>query len=134
MIRARSASVKPLQPPISERVRQQPRQRLEAPSTMQTFTQGVAIERGGPGGGADMAVTKDNLEDFFELRLKEAVYGAHKDELTALLAGFHELVPPAVASRGRASVLRSYFNLLSVEAIRICQGKRIHPSRDLEER
>ena len=54
MIAARSASDSPLQPPISERVRQQPRQRPEAPSTMQTFTQGVAIERGGPGGGVDI--------------------------------------------------------------------------------
>jgi len=54
MIRARSASVNPLQPPISARVRQQPRHRPLAPSTMQTLTQGVAIERGGPG-GVDMA-------------------------------------------------------------------------------
>lgn len=51
MILSRSASVKPLQPPISDRVRQQPRQSPEAPSTMQTLTQGVVIERGGPGGG-----------------------------------------------------------------------------------
>jgi len=50
MIRARSASVNPLQPPISDRVRQQPRQRLVAPSTTQTLTHGVAILRGGPGG------------------------------------------------------------------------------------
>ena len=51
MIAARSASVKPLQPPISDRVRQQPRQRLVAPSTTQTLTQGVAMLRGGPGTG-----------------------------------------------------------------------------------
>ena len=51
MITARSSSVNPLQPPISDRVRQQPRQRLEAPSTTQTLTQGVAMLRGGPGGG-----------------------------------------------------------------------------------
>lgn len=50
MITARSASVSPLQPPISDRVRQQPRQRPEAPSTTQTLTQGVAMLRGGPGG------------------------------------------------------------------------------------
>ena len=50
MIRARSASVKPLQPPISDRVRQQPRQRLVAPSTTQTLTQGEAMLRGGPEG------------------------------------------------------------------------------------
>ncbi len=50
MIRARSASVKPLQPPISDRVRQQPRHRLVAPSTTQTLTQGVAMLRGGPCG------------------------------------------------------------------------------------
>ena len=50
MITARSASVKPLQPPISDRVRQQPRHRLVAPSTTQTLTQGVAMLRGGPGG------------------------------------------------------------------------------------
>ena len=49
MIAARSASVNPLQPPISDRVRQQPRQRLVAPSTTQTLTQGVAMLRGGPG-------------------------------------------------------------------------------------
>ncbi len=53
MIRARSASVNPLQPPISERVRQQPRQRLVAPSTMQTLTQGVATDFGTAAGGAD---------------------------------------------------------------------------------
>ena len=51
MILSRSSSVKPLQPPISDRVRQQPRHRPLAPSTMQTLTQGVAIERGGPDGG-----------------------------------------------------------------------------------
>ena len=50
MIDARSASVKPLQPPISDRVRQQPRQRLVAPSTMQTLTQGLAMPGGGPEG------------------------------------------------------------------------------------
>lgn len=54
MTLARSSSVNPLQPPISDRVRQQPRQRLDAPSTTQTLTQGVAIERGGPDGGRDM--------------------------------------------------------------------------------
>lgn len=51
MIRARSASVNPLQPPISDRVRQQPRHRLVAPSTTQTLTQGVAMLGGGPGAG-----------------------------------------------------------------------------------
>lgn len=53
MIAARSASDSPAQPAISDRVRQQPRQRLEAPSTTQTLTQGVAIDRGGvsEGGG-----------------------------------------------------------------------------------
>ena len=51
MISARRASVILLQPPISDRVRKQPRQRLEAPSTTQTLTQGVAMLRGGPGGG-----------------------------------------------------------------------------------
>ena len=50
MIRARSSSVNPLQPAISDRVRQQPKQRLEAPSTTQTLTQGVAMLRGGPDG------------------------------------------------------------------------------------
>ena len=50
MIAARSASENPLQPPISDRVRQHPRQRLVAPSTMQTLTQGVAMLRGGPCG------------------------------------------------------------------------------------
>ena len=47
MIAARSASLNPLQLPISDKVRKQPRHRLEAPSTTQTFMQGVAIERGG---------------------------------------------------------------------------------------
>jgi len=51
MIAARSASVNPLQPAISDRVRQQPRQRLDAPSTTQTLTQGVAMLGGGPGTG-----------------------------------------------------------------------------------
>jgi hypothetical protein len=62
MIAARSASLKPLQPLISDRVRQQPRQRPEAPSTMQTLTQGVAIERGGRGAGGsfDDIVAKDD--------------------------------------------------------------------------
>ena len=48
-----------------------------------------------PGGG-DVAVTHRNLERFFELRLREAVFEAHRDELAALLAGFHDLVPPHV--------------------------------------
>ena len=47
-------------------------------------------------GGGDVAVTKANLERFFELRLRECVFEAHREELTALLAGFHELVPPHV--------------------------------------
>ena len=51
MIAARSASVNPLQPAISDRVRQQPRQRLVAPSTTQTLTHGLAMLRGGPDGG-----------------------------------------------------------------------------------
>ena len=50
MIAARSSSVNPPQPAISDRVRQQPRQRLVAPSTTQTLTQGVAMLRGGPCG------------------------------------------------------------------------------------
>jgi hypothetical protein len=66
MIRARSASVNPLQPPISDRVRQQPRQRLVAPSTTQTLTQGVAILRGGPDGGEavdDMSAKYDPVAE-----------------------------------------------------------------------
>ena len=55
MIAARSASVNPLQPAISDRVRQQPRQRLVAPSTTQTLTQGVAMLRGGPGGAEGLS-------------------------------------------------------------------------------
>ena len=35
------------------------------------------------------------MNEFIHLRLREAVYGCHRDALTALLAGFHELVPPA---------------------------------------
>jgi len=55
MITARSASVNPLQPLISDRVRQQPRQRLLAPSTMQTLIQGVVIPPGGPAVGGLLA-------------------------------------------------------------------------------
>ena len=40
-------------------------------------------------------VSKGNVNEFIHLRLREAVYGCHRDALTALLAGFHELVPPA---------------------------------------
>jgi len=53
MIAARSSSVNPPQPPISDRVRQQPRQRLVAPSTTQTLTHGVAIALGISGGGPE---------------------------------------------------------------------------------
>ena len=51
MIPARSASLRLAHPAISDRVRKQPRQRLEAPSTTQTLTQGVAMERSGKKGG-----------------------------------------------------------------------------------
>ncbi len=61
MIAARSASVNPLQPPISDRVRQQPRQRLVAPSTTQTLTQGVAMLRGGPCGLCVFWATVDDM-------------------------------------------------------------------------
>lgn len=50
MISARRVSLSPDQPPISERVRKQPRQRPLGPSTMQTLVQGVAMERGGDEG------------------------------------------------------------------------------------
>lgn len=50
MIAARSASVKPLQPPISDSDRQQPRQKPVAPSTAQTLMHGVAMLEGGRGG------------------------------------------------------------------------------------
>jgi hypothetical protein len=43
MIAARSASLNPVQPATSARVRWQPRHRPLSPSTMQTFTQGLAI-------------------------------------------------------------------------------------------
>jgi hypothetical protein len=63
MIAARSASVNPLQPPISDRVRQQPRHRLVAPSTMQTLIQGVAIPPGGPAvGGLKAGGTLDDMD------------------------------------------------------------------------
>lgn len=47
MIAARSSSLKRAQPAISGKVRRQPMQKPDAPSTAQTFTQGVAIGRGG---------------------------------------------------------------------------------------
>jgi len=43
MIVARGSSLRPLQPPISDRVRKQPRQRLDAPSTTHALMQGVAM-------------------------------------------------------------------------------------------
>jgi hypothetical protein len=83
MIAARSASVNPLQPPISDRVRQQPRHRLVAPSTMQTLIQGVAIPPGRPAVGGLMAggtlddmdtkyvpVTEQNLLRFSRVRAR----------------------------------------------------------------
>ncbi len=45
--------------------------------------------------GDRIPVSKGNVNEFIHLRLREAVYGCHRDALTALLAGFHELVPPA---------------------------------------
>ena len=47
MIADRSSSLRRAQPAISARVRRQPRQKPLRPSTAQTFTQGVAIGRGG---------------------------------------------------------------------------------------
>ncbi len=58
MISARRASVILLQPPISDRVRKQPRQRLEAPSTMQVLTHGEAMV---PGVGSGVWVTVDDM-------------------------------------------------------------------------
>lgn len=46
MIAARSASLNPVQAATSARVRWQPRHSPLSPSTMQTFTQGVAIGLG----------------------------------------------------------------------------------------
>lgn len=63
MIAARSASVNPLQPPISDRVRQQPRQRLVAPSTIQTLMHGLAMPPGGPEvGGVDADGAFDDMD------------------------------------------------------------------------
>lgn len=50
MMAALSASVSFAQPAISGRVRRHPRQKPLAPSTAQTFTQGVTIGRGGAAG------------------------------------------------------------------------------------
>jgi len=50
MIALRSASEYRDQPPISPRVLKHPRQSPVRPSTVQTWTQGVGIDRGGPGG------------------------------------------------------------------------------------
>lgn len=47
MIRSRASDVSRLQSLISASVRKHPRQRPDAPSTMQTWTQGVAIDCGG---------------------------------------------------------------------------------------
>lgn len=47
MIAVRASSSNRPQPPISERVRKQPRQRPLLPSTMQTLMQGVVMGRGG---------------------------------------------------------------------------------------
>ena len=55
MIAARSSSLKRAQPAISGRVRRHPRQNPLWPSTAQTFTQGVAIGRGGR--GAEVSVS-----------------------------------------------------------------------------
>ena len=50
MIVARSSSLIRLQVAISGSVRKQPRHRPDAPSIVQTMTQGVAMERGGLAG------------------------------------------------------------------------------------
>lgn len=50
MMAALSASESFAQPAISGRVRRHPRQKPLAPSTAQTFTQGVTIGLGGVGG------------------------------------------------------------------------------------
>jgi len=50
MIFARSSALIRLQVAISGRVRKQPRHSPEAPSTVQTMTQGVATARGGLAG------------------------------------------------------------------------------------
>ena len=40
--------------------------------------------------GDRIPVSKGNVNEFIHLRLREAVYGCHRDALTALLAGFHD--------------------------------------------
>lgn len=74
MIASRPASVMALQPPISDRVRKQPRHRLEAPSTTQTWMQGVEMDRGTGrrGGGVFMTISLNTVR----YRSKNLAFGA----------------------------------------------------------
>jgi len=47
--------------------------------------------------GDDRAVHKGNLDEFLEARLRHAIFPPNqRAQLTALLAGFHDVVPPSV--------------------------------------
>ncbi|KAJ8604498.1 hypothetical protein CTAYLR_000889 [Chrysophaeum taylorii] len=45
--------------------------------------------------GSEIVVTVDNLDQFLEMRMREAVFNAHNPQLLAILAGFHDVVPPS---------------------------------------
>ncbi|KAH8069957.1 ubiquitin protein ligase [Aureococcus anophagefferens] len=47
-------------------------------------------------GGAELAVSADNVDEFLALRLRERALDALRDELAAFLAGFYEVVPVEV--------------------------------------
>lgn len=47
-------------------------------------------------GGADVLVDADNIDRFLEARMREVLFDKHKDQLLALLAGFHDICPPSV--------------------------------------
>ena len=56
--------------------------------------------------GANVFVTRDNLEEFFALRLREAVYECHREELTALPTAAREPVARLFRGDGVAADAR----------------------------
>lgn len=49
-------------------------------------------------GGEDMAVTKENREEYAELLLRHLVFERMRVQLVALLQGFYEVIPPPLLS------------------------------------
>ena len=64
---------------------------LDFTATIQVFDQMETVEL--KPGGANIDLSKDNLEEFVELQLKRLLFDQQREQLNAMLHGLYEVVP-----------------------------------------